>query len=475
MKPLDTLKNIANVQMMRYKAAGQKGQITKLQNQVQRLQHLVKDDILTLTEKTTKYRGNEYTSYTSAVQEISKKYNGNADWGVLQTGNIIDLRAAFIINEGLKIVKKTDDADAEYEWVKRFFEYNDLDKEMSQEFAKEAEIEGKLALKIIPEEVSISDKDEKETMISVRFITWTDKKYTIETDPQDYMKFIKLKWQPKDKDKPEILKEDEFVYKKFGGRINKPNSPTPKIMKCLTQIENLDKALRDWREINRIFAGPILYISVNDANEAKVAQEATSEKNWKIKKVIVTTGELKYAQFDIKGVESLENEILTLCKMISGQTGIPVHFLGPVELMSNRATAENLMEMVNAATSKDRETWKGAYEEIIRKAMIMYNGRVNQGMSKERQLDPDKIGIDIPVITKEQWEHLEKVLLPAAIAGKVSDEFFQEKIPGLDMDVEQKRKQDKESSELEQIKHENEDLKTDLNDKELFGGGGNAT
>ncbi|GAH19150.1 unnamed protein product, partial [marine sediment metagenome] len=68
------VRDVANVQMMKYKVASQKGRITKLEHSVKRLVHLVKDDILSLQEKTRKYKGNEYTSYKSAVEEINKKY-----------------------------------------------------------------------------------------------------------------------------------------------------------------------------------------------------------------------------------------------------------------------------------------------------------------------------------------------------------------------------------------------------------------
>jgi len=466
---IDTaLKNLTNVQLMRRKVAGQKGRITKLEGQVHRLNHLVRDDILSLQEKARKYKGNEYTSYKSAVEEINRKYNATADWGVLQTGSIIDLRAAFIIGEGLKIVKKADDADAEHEWAEKFLEYNDLDKEVVQEFAKEAEIEGKLAIKLILEELPDPKKDEEKYAVSARYVSWTEKNYTIKTNPQDYMKYEKMTWRPKDKDKDETLEAKEFVYKKFGGRINKPNLAAPKIMKCLTQIENLDKALRDWREINYIFAAPIMGAKCKNKEDVKSSQDALSHKNWTIKKIFVATSELYYAQFDIKGVESLENEIITLSKMISGTTGIPVHFLGLPELMSNRAVAENLMELIHAATTKERQTWKGAYKEMIAKAMGLFNAEVNKGMSKEKQLDPDKIDIEIPMITKEHWDHLEKIYLPAAVAGKISDEAFQEKIPGFDMDADRKRKETKEASEFERIKKENEDLKADLAEKEIF-------
>jgi len=466
-------KNFTDVQKARVAASTQKHILAinqkvvgELESQNARLQHLVRDDIISLTDRPKRYVSNTYRTYGIAVAEINKKYNGTADFGVLQTGSIIDLRAAFIIGEGLKIIKKDKDANAEYDWVHEFLEYNDLDNEVVQSFASEAEIEGKIALKLALEETPESEKEKKKYMVSTRYVSWTENNYEIKAHPQDYMKYETMTWKPKVGDKDEVLKQHEFVYKKFGGRINLPNSATPKVMRCLTQIDNLDMALRDWREINRIFAGPLLGYEVKDAKDVKRATEALSDKNWKVKKVFVGVGKFYYASFDIKGVESLENEIVTLSKMISGTTGIPVHFLGFPDLMSNRAVAENLMQLVHAATTKERATWKGAYEEVIAKSMALYNKK-----TKLTPLDHKKIGIEIPMITREHWLRLEKVYLPAAVAGKISDESFQALLPGFDVEAEAKRKEAKEKSDFVRITKENEDLKKDLADKEIFGEG----
>ena len=464
-----TLKDLTNVQFMKYRVANQKGRVTKLENQVHSLQHLVKDDILSLTTAVTSYKGNSYPSYPEAVAEIDRKYRGVADWGVVQTGNIIDLRAAFIIGDGITISAKEEGAELELEWTERFLKYNDLDREVSQDFAKEAEIEGKIALKLALEE----DKEAKKEdvfMVSVRYISWTDKKYEIIPNPLDYLDYQKLKWKETGQTKGETLEAKEFVYKKFGGRISKPNEAAPKIMKCLTQIEGLDKAERDWRQINHIFAGPVLYAECIDGKTVAIALAALADKNFKINKILAGTFKLNFLELDIKGIDSIEREIISSIKMISGTTGIPVHFLGFVDLMSNRATAENLMEMINAGTTKERQTWIGAYEETIRKAMIMYNqGAGNMQLSKEKQLDPDKIKVDIPIITQKHYDRLEKIFLPLYLAGKLSDETFFTMIPGLDVKVEMERKAEKEKSEIEQIKTENEGLRSDKLEENIFG------
>jgi len=435
-------------------------------------QHLF--DILSATEEddTGAYKGNEYRTYRKAVNAINAKYNASAKWGVMQTGSIIDLRAAFIISQGIKVSarEKNVDASKEIKWTNAFLEYNDLDKEMIQEFAKEAEIEGKILIKIDVDETDklIKYKEYDYKMVSARYVSWIDKGYEVETEEDDYRKYKSVTWEGK---KPGKLEKDIFIYKKFGGRLNEPNIAQPKIMKCLTQIDNLDKALRDWREINRIFAGPILYYKANEVLKESVtkALEALDNKNLKIKKILAGYGELSYSSFDIKGVESLENEIFTNAKMISGTTGVSVQYLGLVELLKNRSTGDDQRETLSLSTTKERKVWEGAYEELITKAMNLFNKEVYGSYSEEKKLKPSLIKVNIPVVTKEHWANIKDVWLPAALAGKISDDLFLEQLPDIDIEEEKKRRKEKEESELEEAKKENEDLKTDRMDKELFG------
>jgi len=459
MKIKDVIRNITRSPDAKYDA---------LDTEYKKLQATLKG-MLSRDSQSSTYKGNQYSTYGTAIAAIDEKYKGLADWGVLQTGSIIDLRAAFIIGEGLVYSKKPGmDAKAELEWMDKFFRDNDFDNEMVQEYAKEAEIEGKIAIKLTEEKYK--DADDKDAVrITALFISWTDKKYKVETDPQNYMQYTKLKWKPRNKDKGEVLDEKEKKKKKFGGRIHNPNEAAPKMMKCLTQVDDLDKALRDWREINRLFAAPIPNLEVDDSAEAKKAYTLFKDINWKVKKMFIHSGKFSFTAPDIKGIESLEKEIISLAKLISGTTGIPVHFLGFPDLMSNRSTSTDLVGLIVTATQKERETWKGVYEELITKGMEMTNASVNKGMSESRKLDPSKIKIDIPIITNEHYEHIEKIYLPAAVAGKISTEAFLEQLPGIDLEREMKRKTDLEESELEQIKKDNADLKTDLAGKELFG------
>lgn len=413
-----------------------------------------------------KYTGNAYTSYSSAVAEISKKYGSRSNWGCILTGNIIDLRSVFIMAQGIKVIPregvKKDEAEKELTWANDFLEFNDLDKEVAQDYAKEAEIEGKIALQISVKKIDKGQFKNYERMITARYISWSEKKYTIETSPDDPLDYVTLKWRPTSKTTEETLNREQFVYKKFGGRVNDPNEAQPKIMKCLTEIDNVTKALRDWREINRLFAAPIPFIQCDNSEQAQKMQARIDQSfNYKIKKLLALTGVFGYASPNMTGADSIEKEILRLVTFISGTTGVPIHWLGLTELLKQRATADDLREMINTGTTKERTTWEGAYQELLVKSMLKWNEDGQHGKG-DGSLDPWKIRVSIPVISREQWAHIKDVLMPLALANLISQEALISQIPGIDSQDELKRLDEKATSEFERIKADNDRLNQDI-------------
>jgi len=424
--------------------------------------------------KKDRFSGNEYRDYGTAVKAIEDKYNSKAEWGCILTGNVVDLRAAFIIGQGLKVITtegvSVKDAEAELKFVRDFFEFNKLDKEMPVELAKEAEIEGKIALKLSMEDSKDFKDGSYPKMVSVRYISWIETRYEVVTEKDDYLNYKELKWTPTKRTSQENLSSSQFVYNKFGGRITKPNEAQPKVMKCLTQIDDVDKAYRDWREINHLFSAPILDVECEDKNSVMDANQAFNDYRMNINKAFVHSGsKLTMTSPNMGGVDSLKNEATEKIKVISGTTGIPVHFLGLLDLLKNRATGDNTRELVIAGTEKERIIWKATYKELIDKAMREFNDG-----SKKTKLDPSKIDIEIPVYTQEQWDHIEKVLMPLYLGGGLSLETLLSQVPGVNMEVEldrlgmnEKAKVEMEGKEAEirSLKMENDTLRNGIVNK----------
>ena len=403
---------------------------------------------------TNRYDGNLYKEYGAQVVAIDMKYKAEADWGNQQVGSIIDVRSSFIVGDGLTFKTKGDTETAlkEMDFARELFKWNNLEFEGLQDLAKEGEIEGKVLLRLFVVDLKEPLKGENGTvfnkMIAVRFVPWQQYKYKITTDPKDYQYYTGVMGKEPVTNADFALTEEQFVYLKFGGRIAEPNHATPKIAKCLTQIEYLDKALRDWREINNLFAAPTPTMECVTPQDAQVMTDKFTKQNWKAGKFLVHVGQFKYASAPMEGIQSLREEITANAKLISGTTGVPVHFLGFPELMSNRATADNLFELITTSTQKERQGWKGLLNELLNKAIDMHNAQVQTpGLQK------DLILLDIPFISKQQYDRFVAVYLAAYNVNLITKRTALTFLPGVDADDEMKQFEIEAQDKLDEAKN----------------------
>ena len=393
------------------------------------------------------YKGNPYVTYESQVTSLAKKYEGQDKWGNQIAQNIIKIRSAFTLGQGLHIYEKEKEKGAkepskEYEFAKELFNYNDFDQEVPGDFANEAEIEGKCLVKLF--------WNTEKKMVDVRHISYTEAGYEVETAPEDYKCYTKVLYKlPKRAERTEIIEEPDFVYKKFGGRIFRINKTFPKLGLILRNMEDMDKCLWDLRKIDKLFASPTPIFECATKTDAGEMSVELKKINWKIGKVLATTA--KYRLVGVEGengVQFLLKEIEAQAKIIAGTSGVGVHWLGFPELMSNRATAENLMESLYAATKDERKTWIGFYEELIDKALEMANKENNQNYV------PGKVGISIPFVTAQKMAEIADVYLPLYVSGAITLETLLTKVPEVDAE-----------KELQKIDENN--LTTDLLNKDI--------
>lgn len=403
-----------------------KARESELKGQLLQLQATV-TDILQAQMELRNPKVNPYPTYGEQVAEISSKYDGRSErggGGIL--ANIIDVRAAFISGQGIKaIAKEGMNAERELEWLKSFMAENDLEDEVPQDLAREAEIEGKILLRLIV--------DQATRTVQLRWIPWSQHGYTITTADEDYASYTQAQYRLNKTGREITLRPEEFVYARLGGRCHRANETPPKAGRVLRAVEALDKALIDWREINHLFAAPTPHFKVKDWSEAQSLFKELQRIVWKIGQFICTTADFTLVGPSSEGVNSLSDEITCLAKLISGATGVPVHFLGLPDLMSNRATADNLMEMLWASTSRERKIWIGTWEEVFQKALALANEHLQGGFN------PNAITAAIPEMSASKMKELAEVWLPIRQAGEISRETFLAHIPELDVEEETKR------------------------------------
>ena len=372
--------------------------------------------------------GNTYPGYDEAIRELGRKYEGIAEWGGDQARMIVDVRAAFTIGDGIQVVeidpvtgKAMLEPSGKYvkeqEFIRSFIEHNNLDEEAVQEYAKEAELEGRALFKLIP------DSDEKN--INLRFLSYNTNHYKVISNTSDYLKYERVEYKLDGVDV--VMSNKDFVYKKFAGRVDKVNDIMPKTATILRKLEDLDKAMKDLRAINNLFASPTPHFNCEEKNTATELYKLLKDMNWKIGKFLVTS-KTQFAMVgaDAAGADSITKEIVNICKIISGVVGIPVHFLGLPDLMSNRSTSTDMFEMIIACTNRERKTWIGLYEEIFNDALKASNVAFNTTFRE------DVVSCDIPQITAEKLRELTEVWLPLFQANVVDLDYMLSMIPNAD-------------------------------------------
>ncbi len=147
--------------------------------------------------------------------------------------------------------------------------------------------------------------------------------------------------------------------------------------------------------------------------------------------------------------------------MISGTTGVPVHFLGLPDLMSNRATADNLMELVAASTRKERMIWIGIYQELITKAIELRNK-----MIALTPLAADTFKVEILYITAEAWQRIIDVWLPLYQSDAISLETILAQVPGVNVEDELERQATRADEQFQRFLNQQNDKGDEAKDEE---------
>ena len=429
-------------------------------------------DALTGEESPSVYGTNNYKEYEKAVQAVNLKYENGAVWGNALTANIVDFRAAVTVSSGPQykpamdstIQQKDeegksigtgnegstpvmDEAEAEIDFCRSFFEANDINHETPQEWGREGEIEGRVAVRL--------KWDETKKQVIAEHLPWIKYKYKEIRSKQNPKIVESIEWdaQVGSNIPAGTVGGDELVCRRFSGRLSSKN-PTTKIMRCLTQIDYIDQGFRDWREINRLYASPVPDVECKTPEEAEEMNAAIKGSiNWKIKKLFVHSGVFSYKGPEMTGIDSLEKEITRQACFVAGTTGYPLQFLLP-DMLANRSTSENIMESALIHTASERAIWTGFYEELISKAMKMYSEKTSKSA-----LDPNKISITISLMTEEQWQRLIQFWLPAFREELVSREAALSQIPDFNIREELDRREKADNSRIAQITSELDKVK----------------
>jgi hypothetical protein len=370
-----------------------------------------------LSAHTATIRKNNYKTISSQITGILNKYLSQEDYGNSLVRRIIDMRTAIIAGEGLNWTSTKPEVRT---FLEKVMDTTGLETTELVNLVRIGEMEGRLC--IVPQ---VTPDKKKIYLTLIR----EEHKYTITGKESAYT--VKYK----DSNGKEItLSEPEFVYIRMNQVSSNIQISPPLVGTVLTQIDNFERALYDLRENNHLFGMTTPVIETQTWPDTVKILERIKAVVWKIGKLIAGPFKFTYAEPTGNAVQALKDEMSLNIKTISTATSLPVHWLGWTDLMSNRATADELEEMIAAGTKLERLIYIRKLKELIQKIMFMaktigIDGAVNA---------PDDFDIDLPYISLAYLKNLSDVWQPLHDNDVISMRTLRNKVPGINPADEEK-------------------------------------
>lgn len=362
---------------------------------------------------------NAYSTYDSQVTEIYRKYNGHSSFGTQQTRAIVDLRTSFISGEGISVSCKN---QRTAKWIERFLTLNKLQGPGFVDAVKGAELAGQVLFVLKPSEWH----DKSLYMKALRIPYIIKMPYKAEyNDPLTKEEVVDIKIR-----KDGVWKSagfSNFTYIRTGGDDANTEGPSTKTGIVLTDIENYDRAIKDMRRNNHIFARITPHFKTENENEGNTLKKKLEGMQWKIGEAYIGAAEFDYKTPQSGAHDNLKTELVSTVKTISSVTGIPVHWLGYVDLMSNRSTADSLYELIKNATITERQIWESSLYDMIIMAQELY---IDNGGSEITNLNFD-FEIKLPLIDFNEFLNRVKGLSIAYADEAISIDDYRNHLPGI--------------------------------------------
>lgn len=375
---------------------------------------------------------NNYKTYESQVQGAYDMYFSTSDYGSELARGIVSTRVSLICGEGISIIS---DKKQTRDYIQKFLENNKLFGSRLISIIRLGELEGKNLLILKPKQ-----KDDKK-YISVSSFSWNQNKYKVNYNKNDFDEIYNITYNTKGTIASEqkiinmFAKTGSAVYVNLGSNdiIFQKDYTTNRLHCILTDIENYSRAKYDLRKNSHLFGKIIPYWKTQNIQEAKALKGSIDADEWEIGKSFVGSADFSLIAPPSNGVEVLIKDMLSALKNIATTTGIPIHWFGYPELMSNRATAENFLEVVNLSTKEERLIWEESFTEVIEKSMIMAidNGFESNNIMGEFQ-------VKLPVGSLALLKQISELWIPLWQDSLISKYTLQNMIPNVNPTVENK-------------------------------------
>jgi hypothetical protein len=366
-----------------------------------------------------------YTTRDALITGVSRKYAASEKWGSELVQRLVKIRSAFVMSGGVD-ARPVDEADVdspEMEFIQDFIKANDLDGAFAQALGDEKVIEGQIL-----ESLDWVEDPESDWLgyARINYYSYYSTRYEVAyIDGSPARGMLKATFTDSDGNE-QTISNDFATLMKFNARINDFYGISD-FGGILHVIDNLSKGLEQWFAMNWLFAHPTPFFKTESMQDGKDLTDHLVDTTWKLGDFMAGP-----ADMDLKsgaGDSGSIKEKLTMdARIITAKLGVPIQFMGFPDLMSNRATAVNTMEPVEAVSLAEQKVWKTGFQDMFDKAIALYNSRVPLG---DRFLTPGLIEPALPFITANQLKMLIDLYLPAWIDGALSLETLLAKIPDI--------------------------------------------
>jgi hypothetical protein len=379
---------------------------------------------------------NNYPTYPNQVGAAYDFYDNKKEYGGDLTKGLVETRVAMIAGEGLSVNSPN---EAKAKWIEDFLLVNKLHGSRLMKWITTGELEGKNLILLKPGIDAVTG----DKVIKARSWEWNYYNYTVEVDAfdRDEIKAIKYK-EKSDFAKEKTVNPKTATYVKLAGADQDVNITSNRLHAILTDIENYSRAKYDLRKNTHLFGRVSPYFNTEDGASAKSINADLQANEWPIGTAYAGPAKFSYVEPTGAGSQSILMDMLTSLRVISMMLGIPIHFLAHPELMSNRATADTLHEVVINSTRKDRLIWDESFKEIIQKALVM---AVDAGIADNSILKGD-FQVRLPIISISLLKQIIEIWYPLLQDDVISQFTFSNMLPGINP-VEEKELLKKEKEE----------------------------
>lgn len=206
------------------------------------------------------------TQRLSRISDLRKMYKGEAKYGNVLCGAVVNFNRAFQMANGVTAIaadEETTGSDT-HELVRDFLDYNNLTEERALDLGTASELEGQVVFRW--------SWDDKAKHVKVYAVPLIETQYEVEYKDGDYTKPTKLVVFPKSEQDRKAYPAKDFVFVKFRAIPNGTYGiPTP--MGCIEDMKNYDAARADLRSHNHLFAAPTPVVVAK--NQSRVAAIST--------------------------------------------------------------------------------------------------------------------------------------------------------------------------------------------------------